>query len=144
MADTKAATQAMITQALAAKRDAATLAEKHMIEVTLKAEYEANEKIVAAKQKLATAKLDGESMVAIAKSKAQGIRAESEAEALASAQMEEARQHEIEMQRLGIMRQLAGQGKMVITGKIGENILKFVAPGSESDKTHAFTTGEGK
>ena len=57
----KAATQAMITQALAAKRDAATLAEKHMIEVTLKAEYEANEKIVAAKQKLATAKLDGES-----------------------------------------------------------------------------------
>ena len=140
----KAATQAMITQALAAKRDAATLAEKHMIEVTLKAEYEANEKIVAAKQKLATAKLDGESMVAIAKSKAQGIRAESEAEALASAQMEEARQHEIELQRLGIMRQLAGQGKMVITGKIGENILKFVAPGSESDKTHAFTTGEGK
>ena len=112
--------------------------------VTLKAEYEANEKIVAAKQKLATAKLDGESMVAIAKSKAKGITAESEAEALASAQMEEARQHEVELQRLGIMRQLASQGKMVITGKTGENILKFVAPGSESDKTQAFTTGEGK
>jgi regulator of protease activity HflC (stomatin/prohibitin superfamily) len=140
----KAATQAMITQASAAKRDAATLAEKHMIEVTLKAEYEANEKIVAARQQLATATLDGESMVAVAKSKAAGVMAESEAEALASAQMEEARQHEIELQRLGIMRQLASQGKMVITGKLGEDILKFMAPGSSADKTHEFTTGQSK
>jgi len=140
----KAATQAMITQATAAKRDAATLAEKHMIEVTLKAKYEANEKIVAARQKLATANLDGEAMIAVAKSKAAGIMAESEAEALASAQMEEARQHEIELHRLGIMRQLASQGKMVITGQTGEDILKFVAPGSSADKTQEFTTGEGK
>ena len=140
----KAATAAAITQAEAAKRDAKTLAEKHMIETTLRAEYKANEQLVAAKQRLATAKLDGESMVSVAKSKAAGILAESDAEALASAQLEEARQHEIELKRIQVMRRLAANGKMVITGKTGEDVLKFVSPGTSLDKTHTFTTGESK
>ena len=127
-----------ITVAAAQKRDAVTGAEKYKIQEIEKSRYEVKQLLVQADQTLKTKTLEAKAIVAIAKSESDGIKARADAEAVASEQMEEARQHEIQLGRLKTLGKLASSGNMVITGESGERILSLIAPGSGDDKVKVY------
>ena len=63
----------------------------------------------------------------------------SEAEKLGATSMKAARLQEVELERLGILEQLAGSGNMMLTGQRAAQVMDFLAP-TGLDKASAFTT----
>eukprot|EP00640_Fibrocapsa_japonica_P004179 CAMPEP_0113942274 /NCGR_PEP_ID=MMETSP1339-20121228/8014_1 /TAXON_ID=94617 /ORGANISM="Fibrocapsa japonica" /LENGTH=224 /DNA_ID=CAMNT_0000946669 /DNA_START=1 /DNA_END=678 /DNA_ORIENTATION=+ /assembly_acc=CAM_ASM_000762 len=96
-------------------------------------EIECNKKKVKTDQEAQNKILASEAKLEACRNEAQALRAKAEAEAKAATQLEEKRRYEIEWERLGVLKEIAGKGRKFISGDKGDTILEqLTAAGEEA------------
>jgi len=99
--------------------EVASLKEKRLAEID--AEQRANVMQIEAKAKFQAAELD-----------AQALQVRAQTEGAVAADLDAIRSHELELQRLQILQALAANGKMVISGHNGDNLIAQITAAGQS------------
>ena len=137
--EAKANARSRVTEAEARQEKARTTAAKRAIKLVSDAKIGAEKTMREAEQKVDSSMARARGIQSTGKAKAEGIIAMSEAEKLGATSMKAARLQEVELERLGILEQLAGSGNMMLTGQRAAQVMDFLAP-TGLDKASAFTT----
>ena len=137
--EANASARSRVTEALARQEQAKTAAANYAIKIVSDAQIGAEKTMRDAEQKVDSCLARARGIESTGKAKAEGIIALSEAEKLGATSMTAARTQEVELERLRVLKQLAGNGNMILTGQRAAHVMDFLAPTGE-DKATAFTT----
>eukprot|EP00941_MAST-03F_sp_MAST-3F-sp1_P005619 g5619.t1 len=88
---------------------------------------------VEAEQEFKSRSIRAEAKLEAAKASAKAITVDAEVEKNAATQLADVRDFEVQNLKLDVLTGLAKNSNMVLTGEIGEGILKIVAPGGKGD-----------